>query len=56
MGIRAIHDTKPDLLVMGSQGKTGLTRIIMGSTTEKVIREMPCSVITVKQEHVIRLP
>jgi universal stress protein E len=54
--LRAIHDTKPDLLVMGSQGKTGLTRIIMGSTTEKVIREMPCSVITVKQEHVIRLP
>lgn len=54
--LRAIHDTKPDLLLMGSMGKTGLTRIIMGSTTEKVVREMPCSVITVKQEHVIRLP
>jgi universal stress protein E len=54
--LRAVHETKPDLLVMGSTGKTGLTRMIMGSTTEKVVREMPCSVITVKQEHVIRLP
>jgi nucleotide-binding universal stress UspA family protein len=54
--LRAIHDTKPDLLVMGSQGKTGLTKIIMGSTTEKVVREMPCSVITVKQEHILGLP
>jgi nucleotide-binding universal stress UspA family protein len=49
--LQTIHDTKPDLLVMGSTGKTGLTRMIMGSTTEKVVREMPCSVITVKQEH-----
>jgi len=54
--LHAIHDTKSDLLVMGSMGKTGLTRMIMGSTTEKVVREMPCSVITVKQEHVIRFP
>jgi nucleotide-binding universal stress UspA family protein len=53
--LRAIHDTKSDLLVMGSTGKTGLKRMIMGSTTEKVVREVPCSLITVKQEHVIRL-
>jgi len=52
--LHAVHEAKPDLLVMGSMGKTGLTRMIMGSTTEKVVREMPCSVITLKQEHVFR--
>jgi hypothetical protein len=41
---------------MGSQGRTGLSRLLMGSTTERVVREMPCSIITLKQEHVIRFP
>jgi nucleotide-binding universal stress UspA family protein len=37
-----------DLLIMGTNGRTGLSRFIMGSVTEKVIREMPCSFITIK--------
>ncbi|UCG11298.1 MAG: universal stress protein [Deltaproteobacteria bacterium] len=44
-----------DLLIMGSVGRTGLARILVGSVAEKVIRETPCSVITVKAEHAIRL-
>jgi nucleotide-binding universal stress UspA family protein len=44
-----------DLLVMGSVGRTGLARILLGSVAEKVVRELPCSVITVKSEHVIRV-
>lgn len=44
-----------ELLIMGTSGRTGLARILMGSVTEKVVREMPCSVITVKSEHAIRL-
>ena len=54
--LRAIREVQPSLLVMGSQGRTGLSRLLMGSTTERVVREMPCSVITLKQEHVIRFP
>jgi len=54
--LRAIREAQADLLVMGSQGRTGLSRLLMGSTTERVVREMPCSVITLKQEHVIRFP
>jgi nucleotide-binding universal stress UspA family protein len=54
--LKAVQEAQPDLLVMGSQGKTGLSRLLMGSTTERVVREMPCSVITLKQEHVIRFP
>ena len=49
------REQSADLLVMGSTGRTGLARILMGSVAEKVIREMPCSVITVKAEHAIRL-
>jgi nucleotide-binding universal stress UspA family protein len=54
--LKAAKEAQPDLLVMGSQGRTGLSRLLMGSTTERVVREMPCSVITLKQEHVIRFP
>jgi nucleotide-binding universal stress UspA family protein len=52
--LHAIRKTKSDLLVMGSTGKIGLSKMLMGSTTEKVIREMPCSVMTLKQEHLLR--
>ena len=44
-----------NLLIMGTSGRTGLSRILMGNVTEKVVREMPCSVMTVKSEHAIRL-
>jgi nucleotide-binding universal stress UspA family protein len=39
-----------DLMVMGSVGRTGLNRILMGSVAGKVIRELPCSVVTFKAE------
>lgn len=54
--LRAVREGRPDLLLMGSHGRTGLWRLLMGSTTERVVREMPCSVMTLKQEHVIRFP
>jgi len=44
-----------DLLVMGTAGRSGLNRMVMGSVTEKVIREVPCSFITLKSEDVINL-
>jgi len=43
-----IRDEGIDLLLMGTTGKTGLSRILMGSVTEKVTRELPCSFITTK--------
>ena len=49
------NETRADLLVMGSVGRSGLSRILMGSVASKVVRQMPCSVITVKPEHAIRL-
>jgi nucleotide-binding universal stress UspA family protein len=39
---------KIDLIVMGTHGHTGLAHTILGSTTEKVVRQSPCPVLTVK--------
>jgi nucleotide-binding universal stress UspA family protein len=35
---------------MGSHGRTGLTKIPIGSTTERLIDNAPCPVQVVKQE------
>jgi universal stress protein E len=43
-----------DLLIMGTTGRTGLSRILMGSVTEKVTRELPCSFITTKSKDITR--
>ncbi len=37
-----------DLIVMGAYGKTGLKRLLMGSTTEKVIGLASCAVLVTK--------
>ena len=37
-----------DLIVMGTHGRGGLTRAIMGSVAEHVLREAPCPVLTVR--------
>jgi universal stress protein E len=53
--LRAIKKQHIGLLIMGTNGRTGLSRFFMGSVTEKVIREMPCSFITIKKSDIIKL-
>jgi nucleotide-binding universal stress UspA family protein len=36
------------LIVMGTHGRTGLARLLVGSVAEKVLRSAPCPVLTVK--------
>jgi nucleotide-binding universal stress UspA family protein len=43
-------DKKPDLIVMGSHGRKGFGRIIMGSVAESVFRESTCPVLIIKKE------
>ena len=38
---------KIDLIVMGTHGRKGLSRLIMGSTAEHVLRDAPCPVLLV---------
>jgi nucleotide-binding universal stress UspA family protein len=37
-----------DLIVMGTHGRTGLGRLLMGSVAEEVLRKASCPVLTVK--------
>ncbi|QEL14375.1 universal stress protein [Limnoglobus roseus] len=46
--VRFAADTKTDVIVMGTHGRTGAERELMGSTAEHVMRDAPCSVMVVK--------
>ena len=46
--VRYAADAGIDLIVMGTHGRTGRDRLLVGSVTEKVMREAPCSVMAVK--------
>jgi universal stress protein A len=37
-----------DLIVMGTHGRTGLHHMLLGSVAEKVVRQAPCPVLTVR--------
>ncbi len=39
-----------DLLVMGTHGRTGVGRILLGSVADAVVRSAPCPVITVRAD------
>jgi nucleotide-binding universal stress UspA family protein len=42
------EDENIDLIVMASHGRTGLSRLLMGSVAEGVMRKAPCPVLIVK--------
>jgi len=39
-----------DLIVMSSHGRTGLSRMLIGSVTDKILRGAPCPVLVVPSE------
>lgn len=43
---RTLH---ADVIVLGTHGRKGLARIVMGSVAESVMREAPCSVLVVRE-------
>jgi nucleotide-binding universal stress UspA family protein len=46
--VRYGRDAGMDLIVMGTHGRTGLERLLMGSVAERVLRDASCSVLVVK--------
>jgi nucleotide-binding universal stress UspA family protein len=46
--VQLAEETQCDLIVMGTHGRRGLSRLVMGSVAENVIRHAPCPVLTVK--------
>jgi nucleotide-binding universal stress UspA family protein len=47
--INAARDTRSDVIVLGSHGYTGIRRICLGSTAERVVRHAPCHVLVVRE-------
>jgi nucleotide-binding universal stress UspA family protein len=46
--VNTAREVGSDLVVMGTHGRTGLRRLLMGSVAEQVVRKAPCPVLTVK--------
>jgi nucleotide-binding universal stress UspA family protein len=46
--VQYARDARIDLVVMGTHGRTGIDRLVLGSVAEKVLRDAPCSVLVVK--------
>jgi nucleotide-binding universal stress UspA family protein len=42
-------DSRADLVVMGSHGRSGVQRLVLGSVAEKVLRRATCPVLTVRR-------
>lgn len=43
-----------DLCVIGTHGRTGLARVLVGSVAENVVRHAPCSVLVVRPDNVVK--
>ena len=46
--VAAARKQKSDVIVLGTHGRTGLMRLLMGSTAERVIGHAPCNVLIVR--------
>lgn len=52
--LEAADQEHADLIVVGSHGRTGLPKLIMGSVASYVVAHAPCNVLVVKQPHAAR--
>jgi len=51
--LRTAAECRADLIVLGSHGRRGLARLLMGSVAEHVVRKATCPVLTVKAPFVV---
>jgi nucleotide-binding universal stress UspA family protein len=47
--IRQAKKIRADLILMGTHGRAGIEKMLMGSTAEKVVRSSPIPVLTVRE-------
>lgn len=45
---RAAHEAGCDLLVVGTHGRTGVRRLVLGSVAERIVREAHCDVLVAR--------
>jgi nucleotide-binding universal stress UspA family protein len=46
--VRMAKEQQCDVIVMGTHGRTGMGRMLLGSVAEQVVRRAPCPVLTIK--------
>ena len=54
--LSAAEDFDADVVVLGTHGRGGFERLVLGSVTEKVLRKAPCAVLTVPRAAIGREP
>src|SRR5439155_22269948 len=54
--LRVADEAHANLIVMGTHGRTGLSRLLMGSVAEQVLRKATCPVLTVKTPFPVATP
>jgi universal stress protein A len=47
--VEAAAAERADMIVIGTHGRTGLGRFLLGSVAERVVRTAPCPVLTVRR-------
>lgn len=47
--IATAEEAKADLIVVGTEGRSGVGRALLGSVAEKVVRTAPCPVLVVRR-------
>jgi nucleotide-binding universal stress UspA family protein len=57
--VEAAREMGADLIVVGTHGRTGLNRLLIGSVAERIVRTAPCPVLTIRdpvcgQEEAVR--
>lgn len=45
-----VNEREIDLVVMGTHGRQGLDRLMLGNVADKIVRHAPCPVMTVREE------
>lgn len=47
--VRIATDEGAEMIVLGTHGRTGMTRLLMGSVAEVVVRRAPCPVLVYRE-------
>ena len=56
--VRIAADERAEMIVLGTHGRTGMTRLLMGSVAEAIVRRAPCPVLVYREaaERLARKP
>jgi len=44
-------ENRVDLIVIATHGRTGLSHVLLGSVAERIVREAPCPVLTIRDRN-----